>query len=310
VKQTIVVIAGPTAVGKTAISIEVARRIKGQIVSCDSMQLYKFMDIGSAKPTKAQLAMVPHHLIDAIDPKEPFSVVRYQQLAKASIKQIFYQNQVPVITGGTGLYLNSLLYDMDFGANPGDSIFREQLFELAETQGNDVLFARLKELDQAAAERIHPNNVKRVVRAIEAVHFNGTGLGDFGSVNQKTKDYEAILIGLTRDRAELYQRIEDRVDLLLESGLLEEVKFLKNMGFSSDDISMKGIGYKELLDYLDGEYDLPTAIDLIKKNTRHYAKRQMTWFKRYPEMEWFNLSEDRTEEESLEKIVSWLNKRK
>jgi len=310
VKKTIIVIAGPTAVGKTAISIKVATSNHGQIVSCDSMQLYKFMDIGSAKPSKEQLAMVPHHLIDAVDPKEPFSVVQYQQMAKAAINTIFQQDQTPVVTGGTGLYLNALLYDMDFGANQGDADYRKQLFDIAEHQGNEVLFSKLKDLDPNAAERIHPNNIKRVVRAMEAIHFNGTGLADFASVNQKTKDYESILIGLTRDRSELYQRIEQRVDQLMEKGLLDEVKSLKDMGFTSADIAMKGIGYKELLDFLEGDYGLPVAIDLIKKNTRHYAKRQMTWFKRYTEMQWFNLSEDQTEEDSMEKIMTWLDKKR
>jgi len=309
-ERTIVVIAGPTAVGKTTISIQVALRIQGQIVSCDSMQLYKYMNIGSAKPSKEQLSMVPHHLINAIDPKESFSVVTYQKLAKAAITEIFQQGQVPVITGGTGLYLNSLLYNMDFGANPANTEYRNQLFSIAENQGNEALFAQLEQADPSAAKRIHPNNVKRVVRALEAVELNGTGLADFSSVNAKTKEYDAILIGLTRDRDELYQRIEDRVDHLMESGLLEEVLSLKNMGFTSADIAMKGIGYKELLDYLAGAYGLDEAIELIKKNTRHYAKRQMTWFKRYPEMQWFNLSEDQNEEESLEKIMSWISKRK
>ncbi len=309
-KQTIIVIAGPTAVGKTDISLQVATQLKGQIVSCDSMQLYKYMDIGSAKPTKEQLEMVPHHLIDIIDPKESFSVVQYQRLAKEAIHQIFDQGQIPVITGGTGLYLNALLYDMDFGANPGDTDYRDTLFDIAKTQGNETLFAKLQNVDPCAAERIHPNNVKRVVRALEAHRFNGTGLADFASVNQKTSDYDAILIGLTRERSELYQRIEARVDKLMKEGLLEEVQSLKNMGFSSADIAMKGIGYKELLDYLEETYDLPTAIDLIKKNTRHYAKRQMTWFKRYPEMQWFNLSENHNEEQSMEKIMSWLHKKR
>lgn len=308
--QSIVVIAGPTAVGKTSISIEVAKQINGQIVSCDSMQLYKYMDIGSAKPTKAQLKEIPHHLVDVIDPKDSFSVVEYQKLAKAAIQQIFRQNQTPVIAGGTGLYLNSLLYDMDFGADPGDIAYRNQLFAVAKKQGNEVLFAQLMDADPNAAARIHPNNVKRVVRALEAVRFGGAGLSDFASVKQKTTDYQAILIGLTRDRAQLYQRIDERVDHLMASGLLEEVQSLGRMGFTSQDIAMKGIGYKELLDHLAGDYDLKTAIDLIKKNTRHYAKRQMTWFKRYKEMEWFDLTVDRYEEESLEKIMTWLNKRR
>jgi tRNA dimethylallyltransferase len=310
VKRSIIVIAGPTAVGKTSISIKVATEINGEIVSCDSMQLYKHMDIGSAKPTKAQLAMVPHHLIDVIDPKESFSVARYQQMAKEAINSIFDKDKIPVITGGTGLYLNSLLYDMDFGSNQGDDSYRNTLFDIAKNLGNEALFARLRDMDPKAAERIHPNNVKRVVRAMEAVHFNGQGLADFASVNQTTKDYDAILIGLTRDRNELYQRIEERVDQLLAEGLLEEINTLKEMGFTSADIAMKGIGYKELLDYLDGIYDLTTAIDLVKKNTRHYAKRQMTWFKRYKEMQWFNLSEDKNEEQSMEKIMTWLNKKR
>lgn len=309
-EHTIVVIAGPTAVGKTAISIQVALRIHGQIVSCDSMQLYKYMNIGSAKPSKAQLSMVPHHLIDAIDPKESFSVVSYQRLAKAAINGIFQQGQIPVISGGTGLYLNSLLYNMDFGANPANETYRKQLFSIAENQGNEALFAQLEQKDPTAAKRIHPNNVKRVVRALEAVELNGTGLADFSSVKEKTQEYDAILIGLTRDRDELYQRIEERVDQLMESGLLEEVQSLRNMGFTSADIAMKGIGYKELLDYLAGTYSFDEAIDLIKKNTRHYAKRQMTWFKRYPQMQWFDLSEDQNEEESLERIMTWLSKKK
>jgi tRNA dimethylallyltransferase len=309
-EHTIVVIAGPTAVGKTAISIQMAQRVHGQIVSCDSMQLYKYMNIGSAKPSKEQLSLVPHHLIDAIDPKESFSVVSYQQLAKAAINEIFQQGQVPVIAGGTGLYLNSLLYNMDFGANPGNVAYRNQLFSIAKTHGNEKLFAQLEQSDPNAAKRIHPNNVKRVVRALEAIEFNGTGLADFSSVKEKTKDYDAVLIGLTRDRSELYQRIENRVDQLMELGLLEEVQSLRNIGFTSTDIAMKGIGYKELLDYLSGAYGLDEAIDLIKKNTRHYAKRQMTWFKRYPEMQWFDLTEDQNEEESLEKIMAWLSKRK
>lgn len=309
-KPSIIVIAGPTAVGKTAISIKVATQINGEIVSCDSMQLYKHMNIGSAKPTKEQLAMVHHHLIDVIDPKESFSVARYQQLAKEAIKSIFDRGKVPVITGGTGLYLNSLLYDMDFGANQGDDSYRNSLFEIAKNQGNDALFARLKDVDPKAAERIHPNNVKRVVRAMEVVHFNGQGLADFASVSQTTKDYDAIMIGLTRDRSELYRRIDERVDQLIAEGLLDEVNTLRKMGFTSADIAMKGIGYKELIDCLDGIYDLTTAIDLVKKNTRHYAKRQITWFKRYKEMQWFNLSEDLTEEQSMEKIMTWLNKKR
>lgn len=309
-KRNIIVIAGPTAVGKTAISIEIAERVGGQIVSCDSMQLYRHMDIGSAKPTPAQLLRVPHHLIGVVDPKEPFSVVQYQRLAKEALNQIFQAGQTPVVTGGTGLYLNSLLYDMDFGANPCNLSFRTKLFDIAAKQGNEALHQQLQSVDPDAAQRIHPNNVKRVVRALEALHMNGTGLADFSSVKDITKDYDAILIGLSRDRQALYRRIEDRVDQLMEAGLLDEVRWLKENGFTSADISMKGIGYKELLDHLSGAYDLPHAVDLIKKNTRHYAKRQMTWFKRYEEMQWFDITHDIGDEETVEKIMSWLNKKR
>lgn len=309
-KRTIVVIAGPTAVGKTAISIEIAERIVGQIVSCDSMQLYRYMDIGSAKPSPSQLMRVPHHLIGVVDPKESFSVVQYQQLAKEAINQIFQSEQTPVVTGGTGLYLNSLLYDMDFGANPGDLIFRTRLFDIAAKQGNAALHQQLLSVDPDAAQRIHPNNVKRVVRALEAVHMNGKGLADFSSVKEKTKDYDVILIGLSRDRQTLYRRIDERVDQLMETGLLDEVRWLKDSGFTSADISMKGIGYKELLDHLSGAYELAYAVDLIKKNTRHYAKRQMTWFKRYEEMQWFDITGESSDEETVEKIISWLNKKR
>jgi tRNA dimethylallyltransferase len=310
VARSILVIAGPTAVGKTSISIEIAKRIKGQIVSCDSMQLYKHMDIGSAKPTKAQLMEVPHHLVDVIDPKVSFSVVEYKNMAKDAIEGIFNMGQTPVIVGGTGLYLNALLYDMDFGADPGDPEYRNQLFSYAQEHGNDALHARLVKMDPKAADRLHPNNVKRVVRALEAVRFGGKGLTDFASLQQKTSDYEAVLIGLSRDRNQLYQRIEERVDQLMSNGLLEEVRSLRNMGFTSRDIAMKGIGYKELLDHLAGDYDLSTAIDLIKKNTRHYAKRQMTWFNRYKDMVWFDLTFDQYEEDSVEKIMTWLNKKR
>lgn len=308
--KKIVVIAGPTAVGKTGISIEVAQRINAEIVSCDSMQLYRFMDIGSAKPTSDQLKMVKHHLIDVIDPRETFSVARYQKMAKESIGQIFDAGKTPLITGGTGLYLNSLLYEMDFGTFSGDIAYRQELYKLSEKEGNEALFHLLKQVDPSSAQRIHPNNVKRVVRALEAAKLGGVKLNDFNCVNERTKDYGVVLIGLTRLREQLYKRIDHRVDQLMLSGLLEEVSRLKKMGFTSADIAMKGIGYKELLDCLSGKYSLAAAIEQIKLNTRHYAKRQMTWFKRYPDMTWFEIEENQSDQEIGEQIVLWLNKRK
>lgn len=307
-KREIIVICGPTAVGKTAYAIETALEFGGEIVSCDSMQLYRYMDIGSAKPTAEEQARVKHYLVDQIDPSEPFSAAKYQALAKAAIEEIFDKGRVPVIAGGTGLYLNALLYDMDFSAPPGDPALREQLYALAESESPMVLHDRLRELDPDAADRIHPNNVKKVVRAVEAAML-GSKVGDFSTDPKPTSDYSAVLIGLTRDRAELYARINQRVDLLMEAGLPDEVRRLLDMGLDEGNISMKGIGYKELIGYFHGRYDLAAAVGLVKKNTRHYAKRQLTWFKRYKDMKWFNISQYSSDAQCQEDIFQWLRNR-
>lgn len=306
-KREIIVICGPTAVGKTKYAIETALAFNGEIVSCDSMQLYKYMDIGSAKPTPEEQAQVKHYLVDEIDPSESFSAAKYQTMAKDAIEKIFAKGKIPIIAGGTGLYLNALLYDMDFSAPPGDTAFRDELYKLAEEQGAEVLHNKLKTLDSAAAERIHPNNIKKVVRAIEAAK-EGNKVKDFAADLRPTKDYTPRLVGLTRDRAELYARINLRVDLLLSQGLVEEVRGLLQRGLTESDISMKGIGYKEIIGYLEGRYILSEAADLVKKNTRHYAKRQLTWFKRYTDMQWFNISEYESDKLCLEDIFKWLKK--
>lgn len=305
--REIIVICGPTAVGKTKYAIETALHTGGEVVSCDSMQLYKYMDIGSAKPTPKERAQVKHYLVDEIDPSEAFSAAKYQTLAKAAIEEIFAKGKIPVIAGGTGLYLNALLYDMDFSAPPGDEAFRDSLYREAEKYGPEFLHDRLKALDPDAAERIHPNNIKKVVRAIEAAK-EGNKVRNFATDLQPTKDYTAKLIGLTRDRQELYDRINLRVDLLVEQGLVEEVRGLLARGLTEGDISMKGIGYKEIIGYLEGRWDLDEAIDLVKKNTRHYAKRQLTWFKRYQDMQWFNISEYDSDAACLEDIFKWIKK--
>lgn len=306
-KREIIVICGPTAVGKTKYAIETALAFNGEIVSCDSMQLYKYLDIGSAKPTPEEQAQVKHYLVDEIDPSESFSAAKYQTMAKDAIEKIFAKGKNPIIAGGTGLYLNALLYDMDFSAPPGDTAFRDELYKLAEDQGAEVLHNKLKALDSAAAERIHPNNIKKVVRAIEAAK-EGNKVKDFAADLRPTKDYTSRLVGLTRDRAELYARINLRVDLLLAQGLVEEVRGLLQRGLTESDISMKGIGYKEIIGYLEGRYSLSEAADLVKKNTRHYAKRQLTWFKRYNDMQWFNISEYESDKLCLEDIFKWLKK--
>ena len=304
-KKQIIIIAGPTAVGKTEYAIETAKAINGEIVSADSMQLYKYMDIGSAKPTAEELSQVKHYLVDEIDPREKFSVAQYQKLAKAAIREIFDKGRVPVISGGTGLYINSLMYEMDFAAPPSDEAFRKELEDTALKKGRDYLHSKLAELDPDAAARIHPNNVKKVIRAIEAAQ-NGNKIKDFNNAQIPAADYDVLLAGLTRDRAELYERINRRVDILIERGLVDEVSSLMQMGLGYDDISMKGIGYKEIIGSLEGKYTIDEAIELIKKNTRHYAKRQLTWLRRYDNIKWFNLSSYEDKTMAMGDILKWL----
>ena len=283
-KKQIIIIAGPTAVGKTEYAIETAKAINGEIVSADSMQLYKYMDIGSAKPTAEELSQVKHYLVDEIDPREKFSVAQYQKLAKAAIREIFDKGRVPVISGGTGLYINSLMYEMDFAAPPSDEAFRKELEDTALKKGRDYLHSKLAELDPDAAARIHPNNVKKVIRAIEAAQ-NGNKIKDFNNAQIPAADYDVLLAGLTRDRAELYERINCRVDQMVEEGLVEEARMVyphKSLN------SLNTVGYKEIFKYLDGEWTLPFAIEKIKQNSRIYSRKQMTWFKRDEEIHWFH----------------------
>ena len=308
-KNTVIAVAGPTAVGKTKFAIEVARRFDGEVVSCDSMQLYKFMNIGSAKPDAEELAQVKHHLVDIIDPRVPFSVAEYQQLAKAAIADVMSRGKVPVISGGTGLYLNSLIYDMDFSSNPGDLTYRKELEKIAEEEGTEAVHRMLQNEDPDAAALIHPNNTKRIIRALERLHDGEGNVRPFSGILKETDDYEMILVGLTRERQELYDRINARVDILINNGLVDEVKELMAMGLTSDDISMKGIGYKEIIAFLNNEYDFETAVDTVKKNTRHYAKKQLTWYRRYDRINWLNISEFNNDEEAIEELISWLEKR-
>ena len=304
-ERKILILVGPTAVGKTEYAIDIAKALDGEIVSADSMQLYKYMDIGSAKPTQAEREAAVHYLVDEIDPRENFSVFQYMQMAKNTINHIFELNKVPVISGGTGLYINSLMYEMDFSVKPDNSDYRRELEEFAASEGNQALHDRLRAEDPQAAERIHPNNVKKVIRALEMLKEGQTKVREFSESFVKTKDYDYCLVGLKRDREELYERIDKRVDMLMDEGLLDEIKMLQNMGLTEENISMKGIGYKELFGFLKGEYDLDEAVRLIKRNTRHYAKRQMTWFRRYDEIEWFNLSEYESKENALNDILKY-----
>ena len=303
--RKIIAVAGPTAVGKTKYAIETAKAFKGEIVSCDSMQLYKYMDIGSAKPTAEEQAEVKHWLVDEIDPKASFSVAKYCSMAKNAIEDIFSRGKTPVIEGGTGLYLNSLLYDMDFGCAPADDQLRLTLEKEAELFGPEYIYSKLEAVDPEAARRIHPNNVKKVIRALEGAS-NGNNIEDFNKCKEKCKDYDAILIGLTRNRHELYDRINLRVDKMVEQGLFDEVKELLEMGLNEDDISMKVIGYKDIICYFDGLYNKDEAIELIKKNSRHLAKRQLTWFRRQTNAVWLYLEDGDVPQRAAELVERFL----
>ncbi|MGN0702292.1 MAG: tRNA (adenosine(37)-N6)-dimethylallyltransferase MiaA [Lentihominibacter sp.] len=308
-KARILVIAGPTAVGKTEYAIRACQAFNGEIVSCDSMQIYKFMDIGSAKPTPDERKKAVHHLVDLVDPREDFSVAEYQKLALDAISDIHSRGRLPVISGGTGLYLNSILYDMDFGGEGSDPEYRRALERIASEKGGSVLHNMLRTQDPEAADSIHPNNHKKIIRALERLNSGEATLRPFSDVRRERQEFDAVLLGLCRDRAQLYDRINIRVDKLMEMGLVEEVRQLMKMGLDKEDISMKGIGYKEIFEYLEGRMTLDETVELIKKNTRHYAKRQLTWFKRYDKMKWYNLSEYLNDERAFEEIEEWLREK-
>ena len=305
-KDKVIIIPGPTAVGKTDISIELALRINGEIISADSMQIYKYMNIGSAKPSKDEMQKVRHYLIGEIDPREPFSVADYKVLCKSYIKEILNKGKTPIITGGTGLYINSILYDMNFSQSESDLEYRKQLEEEVLKYGNTFIHEKLKAIDLDLYNRIHPNNVKRVIRALEVYKNTGAIINSFEESFVKNNDYDYILTGLIRDRKELYDRINQRVDFLIKLGLVEEVKSLMEKGLRLSDISMKGIGYKEVIDYLQGNHNLEDTIDIIKRNTRRYAKRQITWFKRYNEIKWYNLSNYTLKEDTINAIIDFI----
>lgn len=287
-KIPLIILTGPTAVGKTALSIELAKDLNAEIISADSMQIYEYMDIGSAKVTKEEMDGVVHHMIDEVKPDYPFSVSEFQKRANKYIKEIYNKGKKTLITGGTGLYLNSLIYNMDFAKSNSNSKLRDELEKELEEKGIDYMHEKLKSLDSDAASRIHKNNTKRVIRALE-VCLDGKKMQDFSSDLKYNEEYLPIIIVLNRDRQVLYNRINQRVDIMMENGLVEEVKKLLSMGYNKDLISMQGIGYKEIVKYLEGEYTLEEAIEIIKRDSRRYAKRQITWFKRYKDSIWFDL---------------------
>lgn len=288
-KKPLIVLTGPTAVGKTALSIALAKQLGCEIISADSMQIYKYMDIGSAKIMPQEMEGVPHYLVDVLKPEEEFHVVRFQQMAKEAMEQIYAHGNIPLLVGGTGFYIQAVTRDIDFTEGEEDRVYRSSLEEIAKTKGPEILHQRLQEIDPLSAASIHANNVKRVIRALEFYHLNGYPISRHNQQeSEKESPYNLAYFVLNDERSHLYERIDKRVDLMMESGLVEEVCRLKAMGYDRSMVSMQGLGYKELLAWMDGEFSLDEAVRILKRDTRHFAKRQITWFKREKDVIWMN----------------------
>lgn len=288
-QKPMIILTGPTAVGKSALSVELAKKINGAVISADSMQVYRHMDIGSAKITPEEMQGVTHYMIDELEPDEEFHVVRFVTMAKEYLKEIYADGKIPIIAGGTGFYIQALLYDIDFTEQQCDETYRRQLEDLAREHGAEYLHGILREVDPASAEAIHANNIKRVIRALEFYQLSGKKISEHNETErQKQSPYNFAYFVLTDERAKLYERIDRRVDAMIEAGLVEEVKKLKSIGCSREMVSMQGLGYKEILAYLDGGCTLEEAVYIIKRETRHFAKRQLTWFKRERDVIWLD----------------------
>jgi tRNA dimethylallyltransferase len=301
-KPPLIVIVGPTAVGKTATSIALAKHFDGEVISGDSMQVYKGMDIGTAKISDEEMEQVPHHLIDIKQPDEPFSVADFQLLAKKSISTIYDKGNIPFIVGGTGLYINSVIYDYDFSDVSEDRAFRERLTKFADEHGNDALHEQLKSVDLESYKQLHANNRRRVIRALEVFHVTGKPLTEQRN-KEESSLYNTTVIGLTMDRDVLYDRINLRVDQMIEEGLIDEVKRLYEQGYG-DCQSMQAIGYKEIFGYVRGDVSLEDATSQLKQNSRRFAKRQLTWFRNKMDIQWFDMTTNR--EKKLEEIHEFL----
>ncbi len=303
-KKPLVVLTGPTAVGKTKASIELAKSIGGEIISADSMQVYRYMDIGSAKISKEEMEGVPHYLVDVLDPREDFHVVKFQEMAKSAMEEIYSHGHIPILVGGTGFYIQALVYDIDFTNKDEDTSIRRKLETFADQEGLTALHERLRKVDPKSAELIHTNNKKRVIRALEFFEQTGKPISEHNEVEKSKKSpYDFRYFVLTDDRQRLYNRIDQRVDLMIEKGLVEEVKGLRQMGCKKDMVSMQGLGYKEILEYLDGDTSLEEAIYKIKRDTRHFAKRQLTWFRRERQVIWLNKESYQTEAALIEDMI-------
>ncbi|WP_400247706.1 tRNA (adenosine(37)-N6)-dimethylallyltransferase MiaA [Niallia sp. JL1B1071] len=289
-KEKVVVLIGPTAVGKTNLSIELAKKFDGEIISGDSMQIYKGMDIATAKISKEEMQGVPHHLIDIVEPDESFSVAQFQELVRKKITEITSRGKLPFIVGGTGLYIQAVLYDYHFQETTTDTVFRMKLEEMAQTEGSLTIHDMLKEVDPEAADAIHHHNVRRVIRALEVFHVTGRKMSDIQKEQKQESLYDAAIIGLTMERSVLYERINKRVEQMLAIGLLEEVQHFYEKGIR-DCQSIQAIGYKEIYKYFDGLQSLDESIEELKQNSRRYAKRQLTWFRNKMNVQWFDMTD-------------------
>lgn len=311
-KRPLIVLTGPTAVGKTKLSIALAKEIGGEILSADSMQVYRYMDIGSAKITPKEMEGVKHYLIDVLNPWDEFNVVVFQKMCKEAMEEIWQNGHIPILTGGTGFYIQAVLYDIDFTENDEDDSYRKKLEETALEKGNLYLHDMLKKVDAKAADEIHPNNVKRVIRALEFASKTGDRISEHNRVmRQKESPYNFSYFVLNDVREKLYERINQRVDEMMENGLVREVKKLQEMGCNKEMVSMQGLGYKEILEFLDGETTLEEAVYKIKRDIRHFAKRQLTWFRREKEVTWINKEDFRYDERRiLEAMLSEMKEKK
>lgn len=304
-KEKLLVLIGPTAVGKTKLSIELAKKFNGEIISGDSMQIYRGMDIGTAKIEPDEMEGIPHHLLDIRNPDESFSVAEFQELVRAKISDIHSRGKLPMLVGGTGLYIQSVIYDYQFSDAFSDEAFRSSLEEKAQQNGNEYVHELLRQVDPESAERIHPNNLRRVIRAVEVFHITGKTMSEYQEEQEKELLYNVVLVGLTMDREKLYERINLRVDLMMNAGLIEEVKKLHEQGIR-DVQSIQAIGYKEIYEYLDGKIELQEAIEKLKQNSRRYAKRQLTWFRNKMDVKWFDMTLNDSVSKKMVEISSFV----
>ncbi|MGG3451256.1 tRNA (adenosine(37)-N6)-dimethylallyltransferase MiaA [Domibacillus aminovorans] len=304
-KEKVAVIIGPTASGKTDLSIFIAKQLNGEIISGDSMQIYRGLDVGTAKVTKKEMDGVPHHLIDIKNVDEPFSAAEFQQLAREKIADIHARGKLPIICGGTGLYIQSVLYDYQFAQDGNDETIRKELEKEADNIGAEAIHEKLRAVDPISAQSIHPNNVRRTIRALEIFHTTGRPASKQRSSKKPDEKYDSAIVGLTMDRVMLYERINKRVDLMMESGLLEEAERLYDLGLK-DVPAVQAIGYKELFGYIKGEQQLDEAVNLLKQNSRHYAKRQLTWFHNKMNIEWVDMTDAALRDEKKQQICALL----